>query len=211
MAPPTNLWSSAEHALAYLGKAEGIPHRQEAEAALFEHLPLGVERVLDIGTGDGRLLAQVLAGRPEATGVGLDFSPTMLAAAGRRFAGDPRVEILAHDISVELPRLGPFDAVVSSFAIHHCEHERKRTLYAEVFDRLAGGGMFLNLEHVASPTANLHRGFLLAVGMDPDDDDPSNILLDVGSQLAWLVEIGFEDVDCHWKWREMALLAGRKP
>ena len=87
---------------------------------------------------------------------------------------------------------------------------RKQTLYADVFACLAAGGVFLNLEHVASATPALHLWFLEALGVAPEDDDPSNHLAPVGLQLQWLREAGFIDVDCHWKWRELALLAGCK-
>ena len=43
------------------------------------------------------------------------------------------------------------------------------------------------------------------------DDDSSNKVLDIETQLVWLREIGFKDVDCFWKWLELALLGETKP
>ncbi len=154
----TSEWATEAHAGRYLGRGrDWPPHRAEGEAVVLAELPERCERVLDLGCGDGRLLALVLEARPGATGVGLDVSPTMLDAARSRFAGSG-VEVEAWDLADPLPDLGTFDAVVSSFAIHHCEHDRKRMLYAEVRDRLRPGGLFANLEHVASPTERLGSG-----------------------------------------------------
>jgi len=217
-----NLWSTAEHALEYLRMADSIPHRVEGEAALLEFIPPDARRILDIGSGGGRLLALVKAARPEAQFVAMDFSPTMLEALEKRFA-DSRpaqkdgasgsVSIVAHDFANQLPRLdlGRFDCVVSSFAIHHVSHERKRNLYAEIFDLLLPGGVFCNLEHVSSPTIHLHHEFLRKLEVVPEEEDPSNKLLDLETQLTWLREIGFAEVDWHWKWRELALMVGSKP
>jgi tRNA (cmo5U34)-methyltransferase len=215
MTTPVNLWSSSDHARDYLGRADQIPHRTEGESTLLEFLPPSARRILDLGTGDGRLLALARAemsrrNLPVPQAVAVDFSPAMLQAARQRFAADSTVTIVEHNLDAPLPSLGNFDAVISSFAIHHLVHERKRALYAEIFHLLNPGGVFCNLEHVASPTPRLHEEFLHAIGYTVETEDPSNKLLDVETQLAWFREIGFIDVDCHWKWRELALLVGRK-
>ncbi|KGF73679.1 methyltransferase [Neosynechococcus sphagnicola sy1] len=206
-----NQWINIEHALDYLRRADNIPHRTEGEAVLLDHVPQTVKRILDLGTGNGRLLALLKVDRPQAQGVALDFSPTMLAEVGARFAADATVTIVDHNLDLPLPDLGTFDAVVSSFAIHHCTHPRKQALYAEIFACLQPGGIFCNLEHVASPTPKLHAHFLESIGYTPETEDPSNKLLDVETQLHWLRQMGFIEVDCYWKWLEMALLIGLKP
>jgi tRNA (cmo5U34)-methyltransferase len=208
---PVNLWSESAWAQRYLRERDDLPHRMEGFAVLMEFLPATPRRVLDLGTGDGYTLGLVRSVHPEADGVGVDFSDEMLGLARERFAGDSGVEIVEHDLDIPLPALGTFDLVVSSFAIHHCVDERKRALYGEVFDMLEPGGRFLNLEHVDSATPELHVDFLAAIGKTPAEDDPSNKLVAVERQLTWLREIGFTQVDCHWKWRELALLAGVKP
>ncbi len=212
---PVNLWTSSEHARDYLERADSITHRSEGESALLEFIPPGTLRVLDLGTGDGRLLALVreeLVRRehPGTEAVAVDFSPTMLDEVRKRFAGESSVSVIAHNMDEPLPALGPFDAVISSFAIHHLVHERKRALYAEIYGLLNPGGVFCNLEHVASPTPRLHKEFLERIGFTVETEDPSNKLLDVETQLGWLREIGFVDVECAWKWRELALLVGRR-
>lgn len=206
-----NIWNSAEHALWYLAKADGIPHRTEGEAMLLEEVPKTARRILDVGTGDGRLLGLLKCDRPDVEFVAIDFSPIMLEKVRTRFADDRNVTIIEHNFDNKLPDLGKFDAVVSSFAIHHAGDDRKRSLYAEIFNILEPAGIFCNLEHVASPTPALHHKFRKALGIENEPEDPSNQLLDVETQLRWFREIGFGEVDCYWKWRELALLVGVKP
>ncbi len=206
-------WKSAGYVKNYRSMVKDVPHGEEIIKVLLEQIPSNVSNVIDLGTGDGRLLHLVKQKNPKAKGVALDFSDPMLELAKKRFENDKTVEVVKHDLTVPLPtgKWEPFDLVVSGLAIHHLEHERKKQLYSEIFGLLTSGGVFLNLEQVSSSTEALHQKFLAFVGISPADDDPSNKLLDVETQLKWLREIGFRDVDCFWKWLEVALLGGTKP
>jgi SAM-dependent methyltransferase len=205
-----NEYATAEHALKYLALADRVPHRAEGEAVVLEFVPKTARRILDLGTGDGRLLALLRIDRPNAEAIALDFSPTMLDAARKRFRDDHNVRVIEHNLDDPLPDLGRFDAIVSSFAIHHCTDERKRALYSEIHTALEPGGVFSNLEHVEPGSAELHAQFLRAMQLTIADEDPSNKLAPVDVQLEWLRDIGFMDVDCHWKWMELALFGGVK-
>ncbi len=204
-----NAWARPERARAYLERAAQLPHRGEGEAVLVGDLAEVLPgRILDLGCGDGRLTGLLIDAYPGSTATCLDLSPVMLDAAAHRFAGTAEVSFVQQRLDDPLTVRGPFDAVVSSLAVHHVTDERKRSLTAEVTDLLAPGGIFANLDIVASPTPLLHERW--REEMDAKDD-PSDRLRDLTSQLRWFDEAGLREVDCIWKWRSLALMRGQRP
>jgi SAM-dependent methyltransferase len=199
-------WSDPGRVAEYLSRE--IPHRLTAEEMLLEALPPRIERFLDLGTGDGRMLALVRSRHPDAAAIGLDSSETMLARAATRFGGDPLVELHTHELGVPLAETGPFDAVVSGLAIHHLEDGRKRELFGEIHALLAPDGVFANLDLVRSASPRLHERFRREIGRT--EDDPTDRLADLTKQLGWLSEAGFGEVECHFMWLELALLVAVK-
>jgi tRNA (cmo5U34)-methyltransferase len=199
-------WSDPGRVAEYLSRE--IPQRVTAEEMLLEALPPRVERFLDLGTGDGRMLALVRGRHPDTEAIGLDSSEPMLARAAARFGGDPLVELRPHELGTPLAETGPFDAVVSGLAIHHLEDGRKRELFGEIHALLAPGGVFANLDLVRSASPRLHERFRREIGRT--EDDPTDRLADLSEQLEWLREAGFGEAECHFKWLELALMVAVK-
>lgn len=203
-------WQDEDKVVEYLGRVGRLEARAAGEAELLEVLPEQLDRVLDLGCGDGGLAALILAGRPDVgMVVGLDNSPPMLARARERFGSERRARFVDHDLTDPLPDLPVQDAVVSGFAIHHLEHDRKRALLAECVGLLRPGGVFANLEVVQCATPELHEEFNRRIGRP--GGDPEDRLAPVEDQLAWMRDAGLEQVDCNWRWRGFALLVGRAP
>lgn len=200
-------WGSGDRVARYLAQIDALPHRREAEEVLLDHLPWDCRRVLDLGAGDGRLISLVRAARPEAVCVGIDYSEAMLTAARDRFVHDD-VLFVGHDLASPLPDLGRFDAIISSFATHNLRPAGQRSLYECVFERLVPGGVFCNLEHVGSSTSRLHDAFYRRIAQVTEFDHRLHPTVDLSEHLQWLRELEFDDVDCYWKWLELALIVG---
>ena len=204
-------WSDTEQVEWYVSRIGRLEPRLAGERMVADALPPAPRTVLDLGTGDGRLAALVLEERPSVEEVvAVDCSPPMLERARARFAGDPRVRVDTWDLRDPISSFGAFDLVVSGFAIHHLEDDRKQELYREIAALLAPGRQLpqprgRRLGDAASATPN----FLVAIGRTADDVEDR--LSPVEDQLAWLRAAGLTNVDCLWRWRGFAVLAGDAP
>jgi SAM-dependent methyltransferase len=238
--PGAEVWKDDALVSTFLDSVRGgIPLAAEQLDAMLRVLTARgapIRTFLDLGSGAGAVTASVLSRYPDATAVLVDFSPPMLDAARSRFS-DNRHQMIHADFgdagwTAAVMRFAPFDAIVSGYAIHHLADARKRSLYREIYDLLAPGGVFVNVEHVASATPwigaindDLFVDSLFAyhsrrqTGKSRDDvaaefyfrpDKVANILAPVTDQCDWLREIGFADVDCYFKVFELAVFGGRR-
>jgi hypothetical protein len=78
------------------------------------------------------------------------------------------------------------------------------------FDLGTGDGPLLGVVLATNLRVQRRGTRLLArhAGHGPETEDRSNILLGVETQLRWLREVGFQEVDFQGKWRELALTGG---
>jgi phospholipid N-methyltransferase len=196
-----------------------------------------VERVLDLGSGDGVLTAAILGEHVHAAAVVLDLFPGTADAKLKLQEFEGRVTYAPADIAYpswvqSLPQ-AEFDVIVCGFALQTLSDERKRALYEELWHLLRPEGIFLNIEHVASATRwsesvwddTMIRAFFGQVL----EDHPEKSRVEVAReyyekartqaarcapfevQLDWLRAAGFTNVDCYLKVMELALFGGQRP
>lgn len=233
-------WQTSVVSKAYLDARSAIPGSQleiEVMLKLIRAWYPKARTALDLGCGDGFLGRTLLEHFPDCHVWFLDFSDPMLDAARDRLGRSDRATIIKADFTnsewmFSLGNYPAFDLVVSRLSIHHQTNIRKKQLYREIYDLLSIGGIFLNLEQVASSTAEIAEVYyeylidcLYAFYRQSDPDrsrqqvadgfysSPArkeNILALVEAQCGWLREIGFQDVDCFFKVFEHGMFGGRK-
>src|SRR5262249_368705 len=120
-------WKDAEVARRFLDeRRRAIPLGDEQVAVLLRlarHFVPQPARVADLGWGDGFLARAILSEFPTAHALLLDHSEPRLRRAHEAMSPfSCRYEIRHGDLSESLPGLvgaGPFDLIVSGYAIHH--------------------------------------------------------------------------------------------
>jgi tRNA (cmo5U34)-methyltransferase len=179
-------------------------------------------RVLDLGAGTGLLTASIISVFPNTTTTLMDLSEKMLEKAQERFSSNKKVNFLVWDYS-HSPFPEEYHVIASAMSIHHLSHDEKKCLYQRVFDALKSEGIFINADLVKGETDKTEQiyhdmwmNWIQEAGLSENElseiidrmqyDKPSSLSI----QLQWLKEIGFQDVDCYYKYFNFAVYSGRK-
>jgi len=183
-------WSSKKYVSEW---AERQDEREAEREKIFRSMAAIVSKdrhtaveFLDLGAGYGALAQFLLNYFSNAKAVCQDGSDEMAKLGGKRmepFKG--RFKYVVCDFSKpgwSREIKGPFDAVVSSIAIHNVRSgEIIRSIYQETLALVKTGGCFLNFDR-----------------MTPSQKE----------QLAWLKEVGFANAKCFWDGGRRAIVGG---
>jgi len=185
-------WDSSEYVSNWAAKQDPKEIEREDQFRLLANtipydkkLPI---RILDVGAGYGALTQFLLSQFPDATAVCQDGSEQMVKLGKERMKHlKGRVAYALCDFSKagwSRSLTGPFEAVVSSIAIHNVNSPNiVRGIYEEIFPLVKDGGCFLNFEI---------------------------LLLPLEDQLKWLRQAGFREEKCFWQGTRTAVFGGFK-
>lgn len=128
--------------------------RRQALAEVLRQRPARTVRLLDVGAGTGRFLAQAAASLPGSTLVGVELSPWYARFAEEQWARNqstraPRM-VVANAEALPFPDRS-FDVVTSIFLLHELPRRVRRTVLEEMRRVLVPGGLLV-LEDAAQPT-----------------------------------------------------------
>jgi tRNA (cmo5U34)-methyltransferase len=217
-----------------------VPRRPEMAATLVAAVPFSTDepvKILELGSGDGRLAEALLTVFPRATLTALDGSESMRRETSQRLAlfGD-RARVAPFDVAALdwWDRMFGVDVVVSSLCLHHLADAKKQYLYKAAAERLSSRGALLiadliepqhpSARHLAADQWDAEaRAQADALGAPelfgqfvgarwnhfrfPAEGDHPSALF---HQLVWLRHAGFAAVDCCWLHAGHAVFGGFK-
>jgi putative AdoMet-dependent methyltransferase len=144
------------------------------------------DSVVDLGSGTGNLAVRLPSCRQL---VCVDVSARMLELAGPKVGG--RAELVQADLLEWFERPDNYDAIVSTYAIHHLTPDERETLIAAAASRLNEGGRFVVGDLMVATRSTIPTVRLRLDHRDVDDFFDEEFPWHVDETVAVLGRVGF--------------------
>lgn len=189
-------------------------------------------KVLDLGSGSGRVTAEILKIDENAEVFLVDGSSEMLETAKSHLEYGNNMHLINktfQDLIITDNFSADFDLIISSLAIHHLSKEEKYTMFKYIYNHLVDGGFFINMEVILPLSPSLEEWYLILwkewiqeneikLGLEESfqhipvkyKNNPDNHPNSLGYQLDALKRIGFKNVDCHYKYGIFTMYGGER-
>lgn len=204
-----------------------IPRYDEMLDAMIAALPFPASkpiRVIDLGCGTGTVALRVKQRFPRARITCLDLAENMLALARAKLASYDSIEFEQGDFLAH-PLKGPYDAAVSSLALHHLQtDDDKGNFYRRLFAALAPGGVFWTADAALGATPAINKLYMEKwkeymrhsmteqqieerFAKDAQEDRPAPL----ADHFRWMEAAGFVSPEVIWKYFYCGVYGARKP
>jgi tRNA (cmo5U34)-methyltransferase len=204
-----------------------IPRYDEMIDAMIAAIPFPPSqalRVIDLGCGTGTVALRVKQQFPNARITCLDLAENMLALARAKLARYDGIQFEQGDF-LSHPFTGPYDAAVSSLALHHLQtDDDKRNFYRRLYAALAPGGFFWTADAALGATPALNQMYMEKwkefmrrsmteaqieerFAKDAQEDRPARL----ADHFRWMKEAGFVAPEAVWKYFYCGVYGAHKP
>ncbi|MBX2815470.1 MAG: class I SAM-dependent methyltransferase [Saprospiraceae bacterium] len=138
-----------------------VPYYRTLMTDLFSLLPkdMKMEHLVELGCGNGNVLAYAASLFPSARLTGVDASSEMLEALQKRFKYG-RVEGLEGLMQEVSFPAGQIDVVLASFSLHHLGRDDKKLVIQQAQQWLRPGGYFLYSDLMVEEGSEEHEALL---------------------------------------------------
>lgn len=186
-----------------------VPHYLALISSLSNQFPenFNPTSILDLGSGNGNVTAQLIPYFPNATFTLVDASAEMIALCRQQFKDYNVIYANSYfkDFVFEEEN---YDLIVAGFSLHHCDDNEKKTLFKNIYTSLKKGGLFSYTDLMISKTNPKHEMLLTKwkkfVNHNFSDgkkwtwlmehyeafDKPTDYML----QIEWMKNAGFFDI-----------------
>lgn len=180
--------------------------------------------VLDLGAGTGLMTGLVASDYPNSQIDLIDVAEKMLSEAKENLkVFKNKFDFIVSDYSEALPFKRNYDLVISALSIHHLTDSKKQKLFKKIMEHLKPGGIFINADQVLGETADIDKVYretwieqVKKRGIDQDELNAAfermkeDKMSTLSSQIQWLKETGFVNVNCWFKNYSFAVYSGAK-